>query len=127
MVDSSIGGKTGINHSTGKNVIGSFYQPVGVFADTHFLSTLDKKEIMFTSPEPREGLVFRAGTAETVATISDDTFQLGSSLRIRIDEAHAGQVQPSTAPSTGKQLMIPLSIPAGQSTLVLDYILTGDR
>jgi len=44
MVDSSIGGKTGINHSTGKNVIGSFYQPVGVFADTHFLSTLDKKE-----------------------------------------------------------------------------------
>lgn len=44
MVDSSIGGKTGINHSTGKNVIGSFYQPKGVFADTHFLSTLEKKE-----------------------------------------------------------------------------------
>lgn len=44
MVDSSIGGKTGINHSTGKNLIGSFYQPSGVFADTHFLSTLDQKE-----------------------------------------------------------------------------------
>jgi len=44
MVDSSIGGKTGINHSTGKNLIGSFYQPKGVFSDTHFLSTLDKKE-----------------------------------------------------------------------------------
>ena len=86
-----------------------------------------RRTITFTSPEPREGLVFRAGTSDTVATISGDTFQLGSSLRIRIDEAYAGEVQPSTAPSTGKQLMIPLSIPAGQSTLVLDYILTGDR
>ena len=44
MVDSAIGGKTGINHSTGKNLIGSFYQPVGVLADTHFLSTLNRKE-----------------------------------------------------------------------------------
>lgn len=44
MVDSAIGGKTGINHSTGKNLIGSFYQPKGVFADTHFLSTLNRKE-----------------------------------------------------------------------------------
>ena len=44
MVDSSIGGKTGINHSTGKNLIGAFYQPDAVFADIDFLATLEKKE-----------------------------------------------------------------------------------
>ncbi|MTI86404.1 MAG: 3-dehydroquinate synthase [Balneolaceae bacterium] len=44
MVDSSIGGKTGINHTTGKNLIGSFYQPDAVFADVRFLETLERKE-----------------------------------------------------------------------------------
>lgn len=44
MVDSSIGGKTGINHATGKNLIGAFYQPDAVFADISFLETLEQKE-----------------------------------------------------------------------------------
>jgi 3-dehydroquinate synthase len=44
MVDSSIGGKTGVNHDTGKNLIGAFYQPEAVYADIAFLETLEQKE-----------------------------------------------------------------------------------
>lgn len=44
MVDSSIGGKTGVNHTTGKNLIGAFYQPETVIADIQFLESLPKNE-----------------------------------------------------------------------------------
>jgi 3-dehydroquinate synthase len=44
MVDASIGGKTGVNTATGKNLIGAFYQPVAVFMDLNLLKTLPPKE-----------------------------------------------------------------------------------
>jgi len=53
MVDSSVGGKTGINNKYGKNLIGAFYQPEAVYIDPHFLSTLEKRE-------------FAAGMAEVI-------------------------------------------------------------
>ena len=46
QVDSSIGGKTGINTNYGKNLIGSFYQPKIVISDINFLKTLNKREII---------------------------------------------------------------------------------
>ncbi len=46
QVDSSIGGKTGVNTKEGKNLIGSFYQPRMVVSDTEFLKSLSKKEII---------------------------------------------------------------------------------
>lgn len=53
MVDSSVGGKTAINIPEGKNLVGAFHQPRGVFADTDFLETLPARE-------------FAAGMAEVI-------------------------------------------------------------
>ncbi len=45
QVDSSVGGKTGVNHPLGKNMIGAFYQPQAVIADVNVLDTLDNRQL----------------------------------------------------------------------------------
>ena len=45
QVDSSVGGKTAVNHALGKNMIGAFYQPLCVIADTLTLTTLDDRQL----------------------------------------------------------------------------------
>ncbi|KAG0165542.1 hypothetical protein DFQ30_008319 [Apophysomyces sp. BC1015] len=63
QVDSSVGGKTGINHPLGKNMIGAFYQPQAVIADIGTLGTLPRRELA-------------AGLAEVIKTaaIADPAF-----------------------------------------------------
>ncbi|NOQ13438.1 MAG: iron-containing alcohol dehydrogenase, partial [Methyloprofundus sp.] len=45
QVDSSVGGKTGVNHALGKNMIGAFYQPQSVIIDINVLNTLDDRQL----------------------------------------------------------------------------------
>ena len=45
MVDSSVGGKTGVNHALGKNMVGAFWQPQAVLCDTDALGTLPDREL----------------------------------------------------------------------------------
>lgn len=62
-VDSSVGGKVGVNHSAAKNLIGSFYQPFGVFIDTSVLTNLPDRD-------------YRSGLGEVVkyGVILDEEF-----------------------------------------------------
>ena len=63
QVDSSVGGKTGVNHPSGKNMIGAFHQPLAVIADVDVLDTLPDRELV-------------AGLAEVIkyGAVADDAF-----------------------------------------------------
>lgn len=76
QVDSSVGGKTGINHPLGKNMIGAFYQPQLVLIDTSTLATLPARELS-------------AGLAEVIkyGLICDEPFL--SWLEVNIDRLRA--------------------------------------
>jgi 3-dehydroquinate synthase len=79
MVDASVGGKTGINHSTGKNLIGAFHQPLAVLIDPNTLKTLPAREL-------------RGGLAECIKhEIIRDADGFGR-LESSIDRAVAGDI-----------------------------------
>lgn len=83
QVDSSVGGKTGVNLRTGKNLLGSFHHPLGVFADTDTLATLPLREL-------------RAGLHESIKAgviRSPNLFrQLEREVDVVLDPDHAGHI-----------------------------------
>jgi 3-dehydroquinate synthase len=83
QVDSSVGGKTGVNHPGGKNLIGAFHQPIAVLADTDTLATLPPREL-------------RAGLAEVIkyGLIHDAAFF--DWLEVNIDRLLAGNPEALT-------------------------------
>jgi len=83
QVDSSVGGKTGMNNRYGKNLIGAFHQPSSVYIDPYFLSTLPTRE-------------FGAGLAEVIkmaVTFNKEFFEYLSSTDLQTPVAMAKMIQ----------------------------------
>jgi 3-dehydroquinate synthase len=87
QVDSSVGGKTGVNHPGGKNLIGAFHQPAAVFADTDTLGSLPDRELRAGLAEVlKYGLIVDASffdwlEANASKLLSRDTTALTHAIR----------------------------------------------
>jgi 3-dehydroquinate synthase len=83
QVDSSVGGKTGINSPHGKNLIGAFHQPLAVIADTALLDTLPRRELAAGYAEvAKYGLLGDAGFFEWLEGNADRVLRGDSQARI---------------------------------------------
>jgi 3-dehydroquinate synthase len=95
QVDSSVGGKTGVNLPEGKNLVGSFHHPLAVFADIDVLGTLPEREL-------------RAGLMESIKAgiIRDRSL-------VRFMEEHAGEVLGRDAKALEKVIAASIRMKAG--------------
>jgi 3-dehydroquinate synthase len=72
QVDSAVGGKTGVNHSLGKNMIGTFWQPALVWIDVETLQTLPKREVLSGLAEViKYGVIYDKGLFDFIETNRD--------------------------------------------------------
>ena len=84
MVDASIGGKVGVDHPEGKNLIGSFYQPALVLADCQTLATLPRRELVSGWAEViKHGLVLDAGFFERLEVDAGRLMELEPGALVR--------------------------------------------
>ncbi len=111
QVDSSVGGKTGINSRQGKNLIGAFHQPVLVIADTALLDTLPARQ-------------FRAGYAEVAkyGLINDEAFFVWLEANWRDVFAGGG-----SSANTAREHAIAVSCRSKAATVARDERETGER
>ncbi|MDO4609439.1 3-dehydroquinate synthase [Corynebacterium sp.] len=78
MVDAAVGGKTGVNTAAGKNLVGAFHEPAGVFCDLDFLRTLPEAEIVAGSAE-----IIKAGFIADTAIL--DLYEADPAAAIDVD------------------------------------------
>lgn len=84
-VDSSVGGKTGVNHKLGKNMIGTFYQPKLVWIDVDVLKTLPKRELLAGIAEViKHGIIKDEKLFEFMEKNRDKLFDLETNALIHI-------------------------------------------
>ena len=75
MVDSSIGGKNGINSNNGKNIIGTFYNPDAIFIYSNYLKTLNKRQLVSGLGEViKYGVAFDKGLFKLISDNLDKIF-----------------------------------------------------
>lgn len=81
QVDSSVGGKTAVNHPGGKNLIGAFYQPKIVIIDPLVLKTLDDRQFKSGLGEViKYGIIYDKDFFDYLVSNSDDIYNFGKSL-----------------------------------------------
>jgi 3-dehydroquinate synthase len=95
QIDSSVGGKTGVNLAVGKNLIGAFHHPLAVYADTSTLATLPAAELRAGLQEAvkagiiRDGALFDFMDAQSGAILSGDqkalTHVIAASVRVKAE------------------------------------------
>ncbi|TQR34495.1 3-dehydroquinate synthase [Campylobacter sp. MIT 99-7217] len=88
MVDAAVGGKTGVNSSFGKNLIGSFYQPSAVYCESKFLRTLGSRELSAAMAEfIKMAVVFDEQILSFIETLNESDF-----LNARLDDSIYGEI-----------------------------------
>jgi len=101
QVDSSVGGKTGVNLAAGKNLVGAFYHPIAVYADIDTLATLPPAELRAGLQESvkagiiRDRALFDFMDTNSAAILSGDTAALtrvvADSVQMKADVVHADE------------------------------------
>ena len=92
QVDAAIGGKTGVNHRLGKNLIGAFHQPCAVLADTDVLRTLPRREYTAGLAEVvKYGLIGDASLFARIERDLDALLQLDDDVLVHVVAACARQ------------------------------------
>lgn len=86
MVDSSVGGKTGINHRTGKNLIGAFYQPPVVLVDPKFLQSMPERQLRSGFGEVIKHGVIQASTPGGENGFLTEVLQLNTPALLALQE-----------------------------------------
>lgn len=91
QVDSSIGGKVGVNHPLGKNMIGAFYQPEFVWMDLGYLKTLGQREILCGLGEVvKYGVIRDAGLFSLLEARLESVLRLDDEILSRVITTCAG-------------------------------------